>query len=682
MERIRFGARLGALAIACAIVLSGIDPACATGTPVPDTQGHVRPQDDLYLADFFRDPDFVHRVPAIVVDDKTPAGPPEPTRSVDDKLRAILEGAASMQQPPGTRLQLLGDFYASYTDADSIERLGVQPLEPLFARIDAIHHARDLGALFGDLGTLNVPTPIVALVERSPRDSARMQVRLASSDVGYSHLQKSGWLYPASSRLNNLTQYGAYIEQVLSESGDAQAHAHALRVLELEVQIDQIARTRPASDRQDRPFTLAELGDLAPGIAWSAWMTARGFGDAVDSVVVENPYYIHALDAVLVKTPIDSIKAYLKFKCVDVYADYLPRRIATARRASGTLSIVDPDHHARWRDGIDLVNVTLGQELGREYGERYFTSAQRERVSALVESILAAYRRAIMQAAWLDSESRTRAIARLDSIEFVIGYSTQWEDDPTLVIRRNDLFGNMTRIAARRNAQDAAMLGKRIGRSVDALMLPQSAVFRYVREDHRVLLPAAGLEELDKRSNFAYRYALLGAVIAHEISHAFAPRTTLSYPDDVHRPTWLTDAARLRYIEKMESLATQFNTNPPRPYPPLPGQYTLSSYALEEGVAYLTGLQISFNAYQFLMRGKPPELISGIAGERIFFYYFADSNFDASHEPPLRTHWPAHAPGYFNTNATVRNLNGFYDAFGVRPMDALYLPENQRISLW
>jgi predicted metalloendopeptidase len=162
MERIRLGPRLGALAIACASILSGIDPACATGTPVPDTRGHVRPQDNLYLADFFRDPDFVRRASAIVVDDKPPAGPPEPTRSVDDKLRAILEGAASTQQPPGTRLQLLGDFYASYTDAESIERLGVQPLESLFARIDAIHHARDLGALFGDLGTLNVPTPIVA----------------------------------------------------------------------------------------------------------------------------------------------------------------------------------------------------------------------------------------------------------------------------------------------------------------------------------------------------------------------------------------------------------------------------------------------------------------------------------------------------------------------------------------
>ena len=132
----------------------------------------------------------------------------------------------------------------------------------------------------------------------------------------------------------------------------------------------------------------------------------------------------------------------------------------------------------------------------------------------------------------------------------------------------------------------------------------------------------------------------------------------------------------------MESLATQFNTNPPRPYPPLPGQYTLSSYALEEGVAYLTGLQISFNTYQSEMRGKPPELIRGIPGERMFFYFFADSNVDESYHPPLRTHWIAHAPGYFNTNATVRNLQGFYDAFGVRPMDALYLPDNQRITLW
>ena len=686
MQHFHHHAPRRAIVLACAVYLLSLPMHAAASTPDHDKVG-PRPQDDFYIAVAQADRDVIgHPPPArfAEADDETPGVAPHLSESDAAQLHTILDSAASKQHPPGTRLQRLGDFFISFTDADTIENLGTHPLEPLFARIDAIHGAAELGALFGYLGIVNIPAPLTAVVERSPTNSARLQVRLASTDMDYSHLQKAGWTYPPSVRLANPTRYVAYIEFMLSGVGDAQAPIHAKQILSFETQLDQIARTRHPSDAGPQSLTLTELGHLAPGIAWPAFVQARGFGDKVDSMVIENPNYVHALDALIAKTSIDTIKTYLKFKCLDVYADYLPRRFSAARRKSGPIAAADPDHPQRWQAAVDLINVTLGNELGREYTDRYFSPARRASVSALVESIRDAYRREIADAAWLDDESRRRATAKLDGMSIAFESPSGWQDNTGPVIRRSELFGNMMRIAEYRNREAAARIGQRIDYPIDLVLLPQYEVFRYIREDNCAFLSAAAINDiLSANINVAEAYGNLGTMIAHEMTHAFGPRSTLLFDQDANRPTWLTEPARLRYIQKMEALATQFNTQPPTPYPPMPGLYTIQSYALDESVADLAGLQVSFSAYQARMRHQPAQAPLRLSGEKRFFYAFADSRYDESHlEHPLRTHWTAHAPAFFETNAIVRNLDGFYRTFDIKPMDELYLPENRRITLW
>ena len=260
-----------------------------------------------------------------------------------------------------------------------------------------------------------------------------------------------------------------------------------------------------------------------------------------------------------------------------------------------------------------------------------------------------------------------------------IGYPVRWRDYRALEIRRDDLVGNVRRVRAFEHARQLARLGQPIDRD-EWGMTPQTVNAYYNPSMNEIVFPASILQPpfFDADADDAVNYGAIGAVIGHEISHGFDDMGS-QYDADGNLRDWWTAEDRARFAAKTGVLVAQYGA-----YEPLPGYPIDGALSLGENIADNAGLAIAFQAYQRSLGGRPAPVIDGLEGAQRFFYGFAQVWRGKQREAALIEQIKAgpHAPGEFRANGTVRNHPGFYATFGVRPGDALYLPESERVSIW
>ena len=598
-------------------------------------------------------------------------------RDVND---LIVELAARGPYKNGSPNQQIVDLYESIADDSRIEALGAAPLKPELEKIRAIATTRALAAETGVLSAAGLGGPFEATIADYTRDAASLTVRIQQGGTLLG--DRDLYLTDTPDARADRAAYASYLERIFTLVEWPSPVESARDVLTLDTAISEAQwRRADATDRRraDTRVAFNDLAKAAPGFDWRAWAQPQGIQFARDVVLSPQPFF-KGFAALVDRTPLETWKAWLAARYITASAPYVSRAFADARfDLFGRLLSGQEAPRARWKRGVGLVNSYLGDAVGRLYVERHWSPAAAKRATTLVDNLVKAYRDAIAHLDWLSPGTRATALDRLMSMTIRIGAPSHWRDYRGLVVVRDDLVGNLARARAFDNASTMARLSG-AGDPDEWLITPQTVNAYYNPAKNEIVLPAAMLQPplFDSGADDAVNYGRLGAVIGHEIGHAFDEEGRFVMEDGRPRDSWTPDDAR-RFEARASMLANQFEGRQP-----VPGASVSGVFTINEDLGDLEGLSIAWQAYHRALGGTPAPEIDGFSGDQRFFLGWAQvwrTKMRDAYQRQLLTTDP-HAPPQFRANVPASNLQAFVDAFGVKPGDRLYLAPDARVRIW
>ena len=636
----------------------------------------VRPQDD-----FFRHVNGRWLKTAEMPADKAYIGSFETIHErVQLELRGLVEKAPKEGDADARRI---ADLYASFIDEAGVEKAGLGPLRSELAAIDAIASSAELAGAMGRLARLGAESPIGFYVGQDAREATRYLPIFAQDGLGLP--DRDYYLVAEDARFAQArAAYVSYLARLFELSGspgEPQAAAASVLALETELARAQWSRVDERDPvRTYNRYELMRLGPLTPGFDWPAYFVATGLAGKSADVIVREPSYFAAFAAQLGTAPLPAWKAYLKARLLDAYAPYLPKAFVDARFAFvGTALSGIAANQPRWKRGLRLIEAAEGEALGKVYVAAYFSADSKARMETLVANLLAAYRESIESLDWMGAETKKQAQAKLATFAPKIGYPKRWRDYSALEIRPADLAGNVMRANAFELERNLAKLGRPVDRN-EWHMTPQTVNAYYNPTMNEIVFPASVLQPpfFDPAADDAVNYGAIGAVIGHEISHGFDDKGS-QYDGSGNLRQWWTAEDRKRFEAKTKILVAQYGAFMALPGYPLNGELTLG-----ENIADNAGLEIAYKAYRRSLGGKPAPVIAGTTGDERFFAGFAQAFRGKVREAALLRQIKSdpHSPEEFRVNGVMRNHPAFYSTFGVKPGDGMYLPPEQRVSIW
>lgn len=596
-------------------------------------------------------------------------------------VRAIIE--ESQEAEPGALARKIGDLFASFMDTERINAAGATPLSETLAEIDAIDgipaFLRTVGAYDRD-GRAHL---IGFYVDGDPGNPERyvpvlVQSGLSLPDESYFRLDTFA---------DTRAAYRAHLERLLGLAEIADAGANADRAIALENELaghhwDNV-KSRDAVATYNLK-TWAEIQELA-GIDLTPWRdaVAPSAPEAFAEVVVSQPSFLEGLGSLLTAERLDDWKAWLRAQVVHAAAPYLTDDfVAENFSFYGTELTGVPTIRERWKRGVSVTESALSEAIGKVYVERHYPPTAKAAMDELVANLIEAYRRSITDLEWMTAETRERALAKLDSFTPKIGHPDVWRDYSSLTIDRDDLFGNVRRAAIFEHDRNVDKVGKPIDRD-EWHMPPQMVNAYYNPSMNEIVFPAAILQYpfFDATRDAAANYGGIGAVIGHEVGHGFDDQGS-RYDGDGRLEDWWTDADRTAFEERTKALIAQYDVLVPEGLDP--EHHVNGALTIGENIGDLGGLGIALKAYELSLDGQEAPVIDGLTGVQRLLLSWAQVWQQKGREAEtlrLLTIDP-HSPNEFRCNQIVRNIDAFYHAFGVTEADALWLPEDARVTIW
>jgi putative endopeptidase len=599
------------------------------------------------------------------------------------QLRAIIEAAQKDQKrKAGSDTQKIGDLYASFMNEQKLETLGYKPLTGELQRIRALRDKKAVPALIAHLSKIGVATPYSVRVGQDARASTKYAAYISQGGLGMP--DRDYYLKQDDKRMvDTRAKYERHVAQVLGLAGVKDAEAQAKAIVAFETELAKVQWTKV--DNRDpvkryNKVEVAKLGALTPGYDWNAALAAAGIANKTGYVIVSQPSYISGFDAALAKTDLATIKSYFEWQLLREYAPYMSKAFVDANFAFyGTALTGVTENAPRWKKGVGTVEGALGEALGRQYVGQHFPAERKARMEELVKNVLAAYQQSIDTLDWMGPETKKEAQAKLAKFAPKIAYPNKWRDYAKLTIRADDLAGNVMRAHTFGYNRNVAKLGKPIDRE-EWGMTPQTVNAYYSSSMNEIVFPASILQPpfFDMRADDAVNYGAIGAVIGHEISHGFDDKGSQSDGDGNLRDWW-TKEDRAKFQAKADMLVKQYGG-----YSPLPGYNVNGELTLGENIGDNSGIAIAYKAYKISLGGKPAPVIDGLTGDQRFFMGFGQvwrsKMRDAAQIQQVKT--DPHSPGQFRANGTMMNQPAFYEAFGVKQGDKMYLAPQDRVTIW
>jgi len=653
--------------LVCAASLTPTVPSVAQKNNADEMETSVKPGDDFYR---YANGGWLKTAKV------SPGQPTYDNRATlnertNKRVRDLIQAAATAHPPTGSVAQKVGDYYASFMDQGRIEAKGMTPLNSELILIGKIKDKQSLSAYLGS--TLN--TEVEGLTSNADHVFGLfVNQGFENAKHNYPHILQGGlgmpdresYLDPSPNIAELRTQHQLHIASILKLAGVTDA-SRATRVLSLET---AIARSHaPDSDaadvfKQNNPWKRIDFDRKAPGMNWDVYFRAAGLSAQSDFIVWQ-PSAVIGTSELIDKEAIDTWKDYLRFHLIEHYASALPR----------TEGVSAPE---REKVAIDATNAALGQAVGQLYVRRYFPPEAKAKVKAMVRDLITAYRARISNLTWMSSATKEKALSKLSALTVGVGYPDEWIDYSTLKVVRTDAIGNMRRAEAFNRARNLVQL-KQPADQAEWRIDPQTvgAIIMFTPNSEFF---AAGILQppyFDANGDTASNYGSAGAGMAHEISHSFDELGNI-YDDQGRLGKWWTVDDGVAYHEAAAKLVAQIDGFCPFSDLCLNGKQLMS-----ESIADLAGLLVAHDAYIMSLKGKPDVVKDGLSGEQRFFVAFAQRWRRLQTETALRRQikTDSHLPGAYRSN-TVRNVDAWYKAFQVVPVDKLYLKPEDRVRVW
>ena len=599
------------------------------------------------------------------------------------QLHEIVEELAKSKAALGSNEQKVGSLYASYMDTETLNRLGLTPLLPELNKIAGIKTKKDFSIVLAELAIQDVTAPFNFGVIPDLKKSDQHALFFGQSGLG---LPDRDYYLKDDEKLKKAREaYEQHIVKILTLAGETQADAvkQAASILALETAIAKIQWDNVQNrdyEKMYNVYTLQKLQRLTPAFDWKTYFKVTKLHNKTKGFVVTQESFFKDLNLILTSTPLSVWKSYLKFHVLDDNASYLSQAFddASFDMYRKTLRGVT-EQRARWKRGVNLTNAVLGESLGQVYVAKHFQPEKKQRMEKLVNNLLLAFEENLTQLDWMGEETKAEAHRKLKSFRVKIGYPNQWLDYSKLVIKDGDLIGNLRRANEFMYDIELGKLAKPVDRE-EWHMLPQTVNAYYSPMGNEIVFPAAILQPpfFDMDADDAVNYGAIGAVIGHEISHGFDDQGS-RFDADGNMKNWWTEEDDKKFKEKTKALIEQYNS-----YEVLPGYFVNGELTLGENIADNSGLAVAYKAYQLSLNGKPAPVIDGYTGDQRFFIGWAQS-WRTKTRPELALQLlktDPHSPAAIRGRVTLLNQDPFYDAFGVKKGDKMFLDAEKRVKIW
>mgnify|MGYP002621106218 CR=1 FL=1 len=600
---------------------------------------------------------------------------------VEQQVRAIILDASERGGAPGSNEQMIGDLFASWMDADTIEARGLEPAMPWLDRIAAASTFEDVVALMAER---DFHGPYGVGISADPENPERYIIRSGQGGLGLP--SRDYYLLDTGRFPEYRDAYRAYIARIFELAGMENGEQRAADILALETALAGVHWTREDSrdvTRTNNRMSMEAFYALAPQLNLEYALSSRSL-PTEGEIIVAQPSAITGAGELLAGTDVEVLKSWIAFHFISGRASWLPQAFDQANFDfySRTLSGTEEQRERELR-GVQLVNGALGHPVGQVYIERHYPPEASRQMDELIQNLITGFRGRLERLEWMDEETRAEALTKLSTFEPRIGYPEVWNEYEGLEIRADDYFGNRVRLGEFAWAEQLRRFPDPVDRRLWGWP-PQIVNASYSPLMNQITFPAGILQApfFDMNADPAMNYGAIGAVIGHEIGHGFDDNGR-RFDAEGRIRDWWTGETNERFVERSDRLVAQYNE-----FCPFENECVNGRVSLGENIGDLGGMQMAYEAYRNYAEanypnGEPP-VINGFTGDQRFLLAWAQVWRTLFRDDSLRAQLATgpHSPGMYRVNGVVRNLDIWYEAFGVTEEHELYLPPEERVRIW
>ncbi len=602
------------------------------------------------------------------------------------RINELFQEMTQMKTNEGSVERKICDLYKLGLDSVRLNQEGAAPVQKMLQEILSVERE----GLTDLLATLHfgITHPFFApFVEADMKNSDMNALYLWQSGLGMGN--RDYYIEEANASIKE--GYKSYLKKLYTLAGmsEEQALKGVEATLTIEDQIAQISRSSVVLRDMGAnyyPTSLKELKQKYAHVNWEAYFKIFGI-EAPQTIIVGQPEVLAGIDKMLKELPMEQIRYYLAAHYLDAATSHLSDEFYAAsfdffdRQMSGK-----QEPRPRWKRAMAATDATFDMAVGKMYVDKYFSEQDKVKMTQLVKNLQVALGQHIDALEWMSDETKVRAHEKLATFKVKIGYPDTWKSFDSLEIDpAKSYWENIVASSIWSAAEDFAKVGKPVDKE-EWLMSPQTVNAYYNPTTNEICFPAAILQPpfYNPTADDAVNYGAIGVVIGHEMTHGFDDQGR-NYDKDGNLNNWWTEADAAAFKERTDVLVEQFNAIEVLPAKgDQPALYADGALSLGENIPDQVGLRVAYTALQNSYNGVTPDPIEGFtAAQRFYLAYSALWSQNIRDEEIARlTKLDVHSLGVNRVNATVKNIQSFYDAFDVQPEDAMYLAPEKRVIIW
>ena len=600
------------------------------------------------------------------------------------RIQELILQYAGTPQEKGSLGQKIGSLYNLRMDSVRLNREGWTPIKPVLERIAAIKDRKEYQLVTAQIDRRGEETMMYGIgVGADMRNASMNIVSVGQGGLGLG--TRDYYLNDDEQTVRVREAYKTFMKNLFQMVGNdsvtAQKKMEAVMAIETRIAKASYSRVELRDiSKNYHKMSYNQLVTDFPGIDWGNVFLASGF-PAFDWVDVGQPEPIHEVEKILAETSLDDLKTYAEIKIISGATNVMSDDFrAEAFRLSSVLSGVKQDR-PRWKRAVGSVSGVLGEAIGKLYVEKYFPESSKKRMLELVHNLQKALAQRIDEATWMSAETKAKAKDKLSNFIVKIGYPDKWKDYSGLQVCDSlSLYENMGNIS---EFFLLDQLKRKVNKPVDKtewLMTPQTINAYYMPTTNEICFPAAILQPpfFDPNADDAMNYGAIGGVIGHEMSHGFDDQGS-QFDKTGNQNNWWTEADKKNFEQRTKVLEDAFGK-----FEAVPGKFINGKLTLGENIGDNGGLNIAFRAFQNAMKENPLQKADGFTPEQRFFLSWG--RVWACNARPEYTEYiitvDPHSPNKARVNAALPHINAWYDAFGVKKGDKLFIPKKQRAQIW
>ena len=673
---------LSIIAMAAATVSAPAQQILKSGIPLTNLDRTVRPGDDFYqfaCGGWIKNNPLPSAYSRFGSFDKL-------QQDNNERINGLLTGLLQGNYAYGSVEQKLSDFYKLAMDSVRRNREGVKPIMPIIKEIEGCKTKYKLQQLQQKYAVFSYGVPYSAWFGADEKNASDNILNI--NQGGLTLRMKDYYLDTDSATTAIREAYKQHIVRMFRLFGFSQKAAVLKMndVMAVETQLAMVSKSRTELrdvEANYHKITLSEFENNYPNLKLTELMVAEGVNTShIQDLVVGQPEFLAGANRIFGEITPSQLKSYMEWDVINSCAEILSDEVEAEHfDFFGKTMSGRKENHPRWKRATNLVQSMMGESLGKLYVEKYFPAAAKQRMENLVKNLQVALAERIKAQDWMDDATKQNALDKLNTFYVKVGYPDKWKDISGMKIDPKKSFAE--NVLECQKFWDKWSIDHKAGKPVDRdewHMTPQTVNAYYNPTTNEICFPAGILQVpfFDMSADDAFNYGAIGVVIGHEMTHGFDDQGR-HYDKDGNMTDWWTEGDSKNFSERAEKYADFFSAIKVLPDLNANGHLTLGENLADHG-----GLQVAFYAMKNAMKDNPLPVADGITPEQRFFLAYAAVWAANIREAEIlrRTKSDPHALGRWRVNATLAHIDMWYEAFGITENDKMFVPKEQRLSLW